>query len=734
MDMHWHDLHNAENQYARESRMSLRDVLNILFKHKGKIAVFFMATVLAAALYVFLSPSRYVSESKLLIKVGRAASLDPSVVGPIFPIAQQRENEVNSEVAILKSRIIAERIVDEIGPDYFMSAEPETESGTRLSRSLEVLRAGLGAVKSGVKNMMIATGLATELSPREQAVMRLLENLGVEPVEDSNILKVSMQETAPETARRVLAKVLDAYQEHHIEVHRSQAPPDFFEAQSARMLERIQAKEKELEDYRTQHGIGSVLEQKNEVIAQIGSVQRELDTLGSRMEGSRARIAAFNQILHKNPIEPVELNRTEGKTNYYADALREEWMKLKVQETQLASRYSDNNKNLKDLREQIKLLESMMRQANATHTEVTSGIDSNQKSLQHLLNLEQSDLEAMKDQEKYLLGVMEARRNELNEWTRREFVIKQLQRELDALNSEYNEFLNKYQRAKVNAALDESKVSNVSIVQPPTLPFEAAAPKKLLILLIALVAGSLGGVLIAMAKNYFDDSLQTNEDIQQRLGLPVLSAMSYNATGQTADERLMVMYHNLNLMFPSEKGRIVQFISANRGEGTTTLVKELARVAAEKFHNQVLWVTMEPGLAEEPSRNGKKGPSGTPPADLLRGGILPLGENGVHVSSLRVQPSLGMIDSRVFAQTLAALREEYDLVLIDSPAASMSAYGMTLSRNFDGVVLVVEAEKTRWQATAHLRDMILHKGGNVLGVILNKQRFHIPQLIYERLL
>ena len=93
-----------------------------------------------------------------------------------------------------------------------------------------------------------------------------------------------------------------------------------------------------------------------------------------------------------------------------------------------------------------------------------------------------------------------------------------------------------------------------------------------------------------------------------------------------------------------------------------------------------------------------------------------------------------MIDSRVFAQTLAALREEYDLILIDSPAASMSAYGMTLSRNFDGVVLVVEAEKTRWQSTAHLRDTILHKGGKVLGVILNKQRFHIPRLIYERLL
>nr|HQH74117.1 Wzz/FepE/Etk N-terminal domain-containing protein [bacterium] len=159
MDMHWHDLQGAENLYARESRMSLRDVLNILFKHKWKIFACFTATVLAAALYVFLAPSLYLSESKLLIKVGRNASLDPAVVGPIFPIAQQRENEVNSEVSILKSRVIAERVVDEIGPEYYLSAEPEAERNTVLSRSLDALRAGVGAVKSGVKNALAAAGL-----------------------------------------------------------------------------------------------------------------------------------------------------------------------------------------------------------------------------------------------------------------------------------------------------------------------------------------------------------------------------------------------------------------------------------------------------------------------------------------------------------------------------------------------------------------------------------------------
>ncbi len=733
MDMHWHDIHKAEIPYVRESRMSLRDVLNVLFRHKWKIAGFFTVTVLAAALYVALTPSLFQSESKLLIKVGRNAALDPSVTGPVFPIAQQRVNEVNSEMAILKSRIIAERVVDEIGPAYYASEE-SVGNDSVLTRPVDALRAGMAVLKNTVKNGLAVAGLITPMSAREKAVTRILENLNVEPIEDSNILRVSLKEIDPETARRVLEKILQVYHEHHIEVHRSQAPPGFFEAQTERMLRSITQKERELEEYRLEHGVGSVAEQKNEVIAQIGNLQRELDTLGSRMRGAQARIEVFNRILRQKPVAPVELNRTEGKTNYYADTLREELMKLQIQEKQLASRYSDNNKELKDVREQIKLLQSLVKQADATHTEITVGIDTNQKNIQQWLDLEQSELEAMKDQETYLKGVLAARQEELKTWTRHEFVLKQMEREVDALNTEYNEFLNQYQRAKANAALDEGKVSNVSIVQPPTLPYEAAAPKKLLILLISLVAGCLGGVTLAMAKHYFDDSLQTHEDIQQRLGLPVLSSLSYKAAGTTAEERLMVMYHNLNLMFPSENGRIVQFISANRGEGTTTLVKELARIASEKFQNKVLWITMDPGPAAGSSRNGQKTASLPPLGDLLRKEIRPLGENGVHVSSLRVHTALSLIDSRKFAEILSSLRAEYDLILIDSPAASISAYGLTLARNFDGVVLVVEAEKTRWQATAHLRDTIVHKGGNILGVILNKQRFHIPPLIYERLL
>jgi Mrp family chromosome partitioning ATPase len=51
----------------------------------------------------------------------------------------------------------------------------------------------------------------------------------------------------------------------------------------------------------------------------------------------------------------------------------------------------------------------------------------------------------------------------------------------------------------------------------------------------------------------------------------------------------------------------------------------------------------------------------------------------------------------------------------------------------DGVVLVVEAEKTRWQVVENLKEKIQNVGGNIIGVVFNKRRFYIPEALYKRL-
>ena len=85
--------------------------------------------------------------------------------------------------------------------------------------------------------------------------------------------------------------------------------------------------------------------------------------------------------------------------------------------------------------------------------------------------------------------------------------------------------------------------------------------------------------------------------------------------------------------------------------------------------------------------------------------------------------------NRVFAQAARLAR----LVIIDAPAILSDVTGIALSRKVSGVLLVVEAEKTRAPIIEQARRVIETGGGRVLGVILNKRKHHIPGWIYRRL-
>ena len=86
-----------------------------------------------------------------------------------------------------------------------------------------------------------------------------------------------------------------------------------------------------------------------------------------------------------------------------------------------------------------------------------------------------------------------------------------------------------------------------------------------------------------------------------------------------------------------------------------------------------------------------------------------------------------IFNSPTFSGFCQNLRTDFELVLIDSPPLTVSPDGLAVAGKVDGVILVVEAEKTRWQTVRRVKDNISRVGGNILGVVLNKRRYYIPQ-------
>src|SRR5262249_158936 len=114
--------HTMIAQSKPEPSTTARDICQLLFRHKSKIIFCFTISMCAAIAVILFWPRKYKSESKLLVRVGReTVTLDPAATtGQIMPVSVSRETEVASVLEMLRSRVMIEKLVDEIGPDSIL--------------------------------------------------------------------------------------------------------------------------------------------------------------------------------------------------------------------------------------------------------------------------------------------------------------------------------------------------------------------------------------------------------------------------------------------------------------------------------------------------------------------------------------------------------------------------------------------------------------------------------------
>lgn len=456
-------------------------MLSILRRQKWKILGVLAVVLAGLAPLILLAPDVYQSEARLLNRMGRETlSMDPAIVGPTMDVSANRENETNSELAILKSRILAERVVDKLGPEPFLPGR---------------------AAKADSPGLLARLGLVTSLSPREQAIEKFTKNLGLEVEGKSNIINLSLEGPSPAATHAGLDELIRAYLERHIEVYGAQTPPRFFQEQADRLARELTRREDELKQFRLAHQITAMDKQEDALLSQITSLERDVAEAGGQQSASEAKIASLNRSLAKDS-ESLELSRVIGKTNYAADSMKGRLVELRQKETDLALRYPADARPLTDVRAQIKVLEATLAKESETLTEVTTGVNTNYQALQLALTTEQAQLKAGVARRDSLIKDLARRRAALRELTSQEAALSRLQREVKQLEGEYQRGWESLQRVKASTALDLGKIASIRVVQPATLPLRPLKPKRALLLGISAILGLFGGLGLAYVCEY----------------------------------------------------------------------------------------------------------------------------------------------------------------------------------------------------------------------------------------
>lgn len=204
-------------------------------------------------------------------------------------------------------------------------------------------------------------------------------------------------------------------------------------------------------------------------------------------------------------------------------------------------------------------------------------------------------------------------------------------------------------------------------------------------------------------------------------------------------EEVLGLYKMIDALLPDRKSKFIQFIGARKGEGTSTIIREFAKISADQIGDSVLLLDADRSCPSQSRYFKIPGDCGWLEA-LKKGGSMESALHRVDRSRLVMSPSNNasgstpeIFNSPLFDTFCQTLRDEYQLILIDSAPYSMSPDGLAIASKVDGVVLVMEAENTKWQAVKLMKESIARVGGNILGVILNKRRYYIPNYIYKYL-
>lgn len=189
----------------------------------------------------------------------------------------------------------------------------------------------------------------------------------------------------------------------------------------------------------------------------------------------------------------------------------------------------------------------------------------------------------------------------------------------------------------------------------------------------------------------------------------------------------------------SQLPSLIAIISCYKGEGVSTIASNLAAMLAQSSDNhvllvdvnyrdpsahQILGVSLSPGLGEV-IFNGQDIKTVIQPTVIDNLFILSAGE-------IEKDSNINF-DSQAFTDLLHTLKHDYSFVIFDSPAIGATSSSVRLAGLLDGVILVAESERVRWEAAQRVKGQLVKANANILGVVLNKKQFHIPRWLYKTL-
>lgn len=678
--------------------------------------------------YILTAVPKYTASTSVLIDRGNSQIVNQMQANVAAALPIEDDASVLSEVELFKSDSIGLAVVDKLK----LLDNPEFTSPARSPISM--LRSLLNFRTWFASDDVAADDLDTM---RHNAADKIVTDMDVDRIGRSYALSISYTSTSPELASKISTSIAEAYlvDKLNSKYDATRRASEWLQERIDELKQRALDSDLAVQKFRTAHGLLSTGGQYQLLSdQQLSELTTQL--IGAQADTARAR-AKYERVKSIIDNKRTDAIVTDVLDNSISNDLRKKYLEASKLEAEISARLGPDHIQAVRLRSEMAEYQRLMFE-----------------ELNRIAESYQSELQVAQTREKSLQDSVTQASSVTAAAGETQVQLRELERTADTYRNLYQTFLARFQEATQQQSFPITDARIITRAQVPTAP---SAPKKPLILALAMALGAAFGGGIGAFREFRDRFFRTGEQVRDVLSLeyighiPAVDAKEASsgagepesARGLQNDNGITnyVVNHPLSAFAetmrsakiavdmenPSSRCKVIGVISSLPGEGKSTVAINLAQLLAMQGSRTLLIDAdlRNPGATRAIGRHAEQGIleallEGKPLKDLLlldsktRLAFLPA------VVKRRVPHSSDLLSSSIMVNLLEELKVHFDYIVLDLPPLGPVVDARAISPMLDASLAVIEWGRTSRRVvrtTFAVQPELMEK---CIGVVLNK--------------
>jgi len=687
----------------------VKSIVNLAMRRFLAISVTASVIFAAIAYLTFTQTPTYVSTATVIVDSKQTNVID---LGAVLSGAGLSTAVIDTEVRVMRSKALLAKVAK----NENLKAEPEFNPTLLPPPEPGFIDKLLGRDAPAAPTEPLPDEVIDEI-----VLGNLMGRISVGRVGTTYLLDVTASSTSPEMAARLANAVANQYglEQLDTKLEATERATRWLAERVEVLQDEVRAKEILVEEFRASSGLlsaqGATLTESNIAMLQTQRVELE-------REVSQVR-ARYNSMRR-------QMERDSG-----VEALSEVLDSVVI--TQLKTQLADARRRVAQLESELGPLHPNLRSA---RNEVTDFENQIEAEVNRIVDNLQVEVEVAEDQIAGIDRRISIARSNLTRNNSSQVRLNDLERDAEASRAILEEFVARFKETREQDGLIEP---DARVLSAASIPGGPASPKKMLNLIIGILLGGCCGFGLAIVLEVFNNKISTVEDVERKFGVPSLGAIPLihslrflgfgskipgdflvNNPLSAYAESMRFMRASIAIAAMEDQTKTVTIASSLPDEGKTSLTLSLGRMAALSGERTLVidgdfrrrQLTESAGLKPEWGLVEYLLGECSLDQTIYREEDTNLDLLALTIDGRQLHDVFG---SRKFDALLEELKQNYDLILIDTAPLLLMAEAGVIASKTDKTILVVRWMRSRRSAVRRSLDMLKGMRAEVLGVALN---------------